>query len=782
MIRKAVAAVLGGALLLYPVLGRAQATVGPSPKYAEAVKALERWLAHEVEGKQLPALSLALVDDQEVVWARGFGFADPKTKAPATADTLYRVGSVSKPFTALLLMILVELGLIDLDVPVSRYLPDFQPKNPYDKAITLRQILCHRSGLVRESPVGNYFDDTHPTLTQTVRSLNQTELLHAPGSKTAYSNAAVATAGFVAERIQKEPFAGLIQRKLLGPLAMKDSSFDPPSALRRRLASAIMWTDHGREFPAPTFDLGTGPAGNLCSTANDMARFLRFLFAGGRGLDGPILKRASLEQMWTPQLLKPGEKTGFGIGFFVTQFEGRRAIGHGGAIYGFSTQLAALPDDKLGVIVMASKDVANALTRRVAEEALKQMLAVRAGKPLPVIEETAPVDLATARKLAGRYQAGDKILELTESGGRLRLLPLHVGMHLDVRRDKKGLITDGPLGYGTRLVPEGDKLHYGETTYHRVAVPKPGPLPAKLAGVIGEYGWDHNILYLLEREGKLYALIEGAFLYPLAEVAADVYRFPDYGLYQGDKLLITRGPHGKAIKVEAANVVFKRRPLPGDGETFQIRPLRPLDELRKEALAATPPPEKGDFRKPDLVDLTALDGTIKLDIRYAGTNNFLGTPFYTSAKAFMQRPAAEALVRVHKRLASDGYGLLIFDAYRPWHVTKMFWEATPEKDRVFVADPSQGSRHNRGCAVDLTLYDRKTGKAVEMVSGFDEFSDRAYPDYPGGTSSQRWQRDLLRRAMAEEGFTVYEAEWWHYDFRDWRHYPILNRTFESLGR
>ena len=222
------------------------------------------------------------------------------------------------------------------------------------------------------------------------------------------------------------------------------------------------------------------------------------------------------------------------------------------------------------------------------------------------------------------------------------------------------------------------------------------------------------------------------------------------------------------------------RCAPEGGATFRSQALRPLEDLKREALAARPPDEKGDFRKPDLVDVTTLDPTIKLDIRYATTNNFLSTPFYSSAKACLQRPAAEALVRVHKKLAWQGYGLLIHDCYRPWYVTKMFWEATPEKNRMFVADPSQGSRHNRGCAVDLTLYDLKTGKPAQMTGGYDEFSDRSYPDYPGGTTLQRWHRDLLRRSMDEQGFTVYEAEWWHFDYKDWRRYPILNVTFEQL--
>lgn len=218
------------------------------------------------------------------------------------------------------------------------------------------------------------------------------------------------------------------------------------------------------------------------------------------------------------------------------------------------------------------------------------------------------------------------------------------------------------------------------------------------------------------------------------------------------------------------------------GGIFRITSVRPVAELRKEALAARPPVEKGNFRAPDLVELVRLDPAIKLDIRYATRDNFLSTPVYTQARAFMQRPAAEALVRVNRALKAQGYGLLVHDAYRPWYVTKIFWDATPPAQKIFVADPAEGSRHNRGCAVDLTLYDLRTGKAVEMPGVYDEMSPRSYPDYPGGTALQRWRRELLRHAMEREGFTVYEAEWWHFDYKDWREYSILNLTFEQLGR
>jgi D-alanyl-D-alanine dipeptidase len=219
---------------------------------------------------------------------------------------------------------------------------------------------------------------------------------------------------------------------------------------------------------------------------------------------------------------------------------------------------------------------------------------------------------------------------------------------------------------------------------------------------------------------------------------------------------------------------------PASVQSFHITPVKPVAELRREALAATPPPPSPDLRKPDLVELVKLDPTIKLDIRYASTNNFMSTPFYSEARAFMQKPAAEAVVRASKALKSYGYGLIIHDGYRPWYVTKMFWDGTPPDKHDFVADPYPGSRHNRGCAVDLSLYDLKTGQEVKMPSGYDEMSERAYPNYKGGTDQERQRRDLLRKIMESEGFTVYADEWWHFDYKDWDKYPVMNVPFEKL--
>src|SRR5688572_16818409 len=185
------------------------------------------------------------------------------------------------------------------------------------------------------------------------------------------------------------------------------------------------------------------------------------------------------------------------------------------------------------------------------------------------------------------------------------------------------------------------------------------------------------------------------------------------------------------------------------------------------APTAGPPKEPGPFRAADLVEIVKLDPTIRLDVRYATPNNFTGRPVYREARTYLQRPAAEALVRVNRALAAKGYGLLVFDGYRPWSITKLFWDITPPEKRSFVANPAKGSKHNRGAAVDLSLYELATGREVEMPSAYDEFTDRAAPEFTGGTQEQRARRDLLRATMEKEGFTVDPGEWWHFNYQGW---------------
>jgi D-alanyl-D-alanine dipeptidase len=221
---------------------------------------------------------------------------------------------------------------------------------------------------------------------------------------------------------------------------------------------------------------------------------------------------------------------------------------------------------------------------------------------------------------------------------------------------------------------------------------------------------------------------------------------------------------------------------PGQRQSFRITPVRPIAELRAEALKAKPPEEQGTFVHPMLVEITESDkGTIRLEIRYATANNFLGGPVYEAARTFLQAPAASALRTVSAKLRKKGYGLLVYDAYRPWYVTKIFWDATPADKREFVADPATGSSHNRGCAIDLTLYDLRTGAAVAMPSEYDEMTPRAYADYADATAEEKKHRDILRKAMESEGFVQRPNEWWHFEYKNAQRYRLMNTPLDSIS-
>ncbi|MBC7843652.1 MAG: serine hydrolase [Gemmatimonadaceae bacterium] len=774
-------------LAVAPTVGAQQADViGPANAYADVSRVLSVFIEREMRDKGIPALSIALVDGPTVVWSRGFGVEHAEGNVPATANTVYRVGSVSKLFTDIGVMQLVERGIIDLDAPVQRYLPTFRPRNTSGTAITLRQLMSHYAGLVREPPVGHYFDDRSPTLASTVASLNATSLVYAPGTTPKYSNAAIATVGYLLEQRSRTPFARYLQAAVLQPMGLTSSAFELTPALRAHVPDALMWTLHERTFPAPTFALGMAPAGSMYATMPDLGRFISTLFAGGLGASGRVIRSATLDSMWTPQFAPAGATRGRGIGFGLGTLDGARVVEHGGAIYGFATQLSAMPDEKLGVAVSAAKDGMNALTSRVAHEALRLMRAARAGTPLPALVSYAPVSLAIATRLAGTYGSGDSTVSVDVHDSSVVVSAPFLEIQNGLRTlHGDTLVADDGVSFGRRMWLAGDTLVIGGHAFarQRVAATLPPDIPARWRGLIGEYGWDHDVLYILERNGKLSALIEWFFEYPLTEVSNHVFAFPSYGLYAGERIVFTRNAAGRASRATAAGIDFRRRSWVGeDGGIFRITPVKPFRELLATALAARPPEEPGTFRDAELTELVTLDSSIHLDIRYASDRNFLSTPMYTQTRAFLQRPAAEALVRAHRKLAAQGYGLLIHDGYRPWYVTKMFWDGTPSDKHQFVADPASGSRHNRGGAVDLTMYDRRTGQPIVTTGGYDEMSDRSYPEYPGGTSRQRALREILRAAMEAEGFHVYDAEWWHFDYKDWRLYRIGNERFEDFTK
>ncbi len=751
-------------LLLWSLLVLAPQAVqdpGKPGKWAAAIDDLTAAVAAEMADNALPGVSIALLDGRDIVWSAGFGVADPRTGVAATGTTPYRVASISKLFTATGVMRMVERGALDLDAPVADGTP-----------ITLRQLLSHTAGLVREPPVGHYFDLAPPPLAEVVRALREVEGVTAPGTGFKYSNAGVAWAGHVLATRAGKAFETVMHDEILQPLGLDHATFS--GAGRSDVARGIMWTYDGRTIPTPVEDLGLGPAANLCASMEDLVRFAATWFLGEHRSRSALLREGTLRAMFTPN----ATANMIGVGFFPDRLDGDLRVGHGGAYYGVASHVAALPEVGLAVAVAVNVDFASGPCDRLVDRALRWALAVRAGTRGPQPEARASaVGVAAALALAGRYRAADDSGELLELGGDLWWRPIS-GLWARLRQGATAgefVAADRTHAAMTAVVRDG-VLELGRRRFERAGDAPPAPCPADLAPYLGEYGWDHDVLYIFERDGHLSLLIEWIAEYPLTAIDAAAGRFaldPRRGLYHGEKVTFERDQDGAVAAVQVGAVRFERRALLGvDGGTFRIQALHSPERLRELARQARAPAPAPGAREFDLVELKDAVPGVRYDIRYAGTDNFLGFPLYEQANARLQRPAAAALARVQKALAPRGLGLLVHDAYRPWQVTKMFWDATPDAQRHFVANPERGSRHNRGCAVDLTLCDLASGNAIAMPSLYDEFTARAYPNYPGGTSRERYFRDLLRREMTAAGFAVYEFEWWHFDHGEWREYPV----------
>ena len=441
-----------------------------SPRYAEAAAELERIINHEMKTKGIPSFSIAMVDGEELVWAKTFGMSDYENNVPATNETIYRIGSVSKLFTDIAIMQLVEKGELDIDVPVTKYLPEFKPENPYGTEITLRQLMTHRSGLVREPPVGNYYDDEDPTLSETVESLNSTKLVFEPETQVKYSNAAIGVVGYVLEKLKNKPFAEYMSETLVKPLGMTSSAFAPNPEINARLAKAVMWRFDGKEFVAPEFQLGFVPAGSMYATMTDLAKFMVVMIKDG----GDILSPASLNEMWTPQFSQGA--TGYGLGFRIGNFRENKLVAHGGAIYGFATDLKILPDAGLGVAASASKDVVNSVVGRITNHALAMMLAVRNGEPVEKIQLTEDIGVEDAKKAEGVYTGGNMVIELNTRNGKLYLETDR--SILEVRSLAGEMIIDDDLSYGNKVSIVGDILTYRDYEYTKIAYPAPKPASA----------------------------------------------------------------------------------------------------------------------------------------------------------------------------------------------------------------------------------------------------------------------------------------------------------------
>ncbi len=565
--RKPVTASVGKQLTLTAIAVMMAVTVDPlrleaaplsNPQLQKVETAVGDAAQWEIDARAIPSIAVALMMRDGTTAAGAWGFADQARTGHATPETIYRAGSVTKLLTDIVVMRLVEQGKLDLDVPVQRYLPSFHPHNPFGGEITLRQLMAHRSGLVREPPRGNYFDMHPKGQADAVASLNDTTLVAPPGSLTKYSNAAIGVVGEVIVHVTGKPYEQLITQIVLEPLGMRGSGVRADAVVGTR-AYAQMASIEGPRFAAPQFELGLTAAGALYSNVIDLGRLIHVVLNRGQLENGRILNASTFDAMWTPQYSIGGERR-YGLGFSVADLDGHRMVGHGGEIYGYATQILILPDDDVGVIVFSTVD-SGPTAKRIGDYALRSALAEMGGKPYPAYFRTRPIPLEEARRLAGRFVSGDDSVVLRVDGSVFVLdSPTKAG---EVRRAGERLYVDDPQTFDDSLSisPGGQTLMLEGRSFQRTAVaPKAESPPVEFAQVIGEYGWDYNFIRVYQRDGKPYARMEWLDYAPLRRVAADEYAVAsDSSLYMREALTFERGPGGAVDAVFLSGIRFPRR-------------------------------------------------------------------------------------------------------------------------------------------------------------------------------------------------------------------------------
>lgn len=330
------------------------------PGVLSSIQVFEAWATTQMAYRGLPALSYGVVYDQQLIWTRGIGYADLERKTPATPQTLYRIASITKLFTATAIMQLRDAGRLRLDDAVVDYLPWFQVREqaPDDAPITIRQLLTHTSGLPREAAFPYWTDGNFPQRDEIIATLPEQTRVFPPLVQWKYSNLALTLAGEIVASVAQQPFADYIHSAILQPLAMHSTSVVLPDAQRERLA-----TPYGRRMPdgsrtvQPFTDCrGLTPAANMSTSVEDLARFAMLQFRNGPAGGAQILKGSTLREMHRVQWLNPDWKMGWGLGFQVRRRGEQTLIEHGGAVPGFRTQLSICPDDKIAFIVFTNAD------------------------------------------------------------------------------------------------------------------------------------------------------------------------------------------------------------------------------------------------------------------------------------------------------------------------------------------------------------------------------------------------------------------------------------------
>lgn len=386
----------------------AAATAAPptSPTSRALLARIDGVVRTAMREQHLAGLSIAVARGDEVLVAKGYGFADLATRAPSGPDTVYRIGSVTKQFTAVLVLQLVDEGKVRLDDPITRYLPDYPT---HGRTITVEHLLGHTSGIPSYTARSDWREKSTQAMTRAelVKLFSEERLEFEPGTRFSYSNSGYYLLGLIVEKVTGRPYAEIVQHRLLEPAGMKASGYCSDSLPNRAEGYQAR---AGRPAPATSLDMAHPyAAGALCSTVRDLLAWQRAL---DRGL---LLSPAMSARMRSPGQLVDGTSTGYALGLFVGDLDDHRRVGHGGGINGFTSQLSRYPDDDLTVVVLTNCGNCDPTT---VEQGIARVVL---GIPEPKTKDIALPEEERGRYL-GRYAlAPGLVLRVFEEGARLRV-------------------------------------------------------------------------------------------------------------------------------------------------------------------------------------------------------------------------------------------------------------------------------------------------------------------------------------------------------------------------
>jgi CubicO group peptidase (beta-lactamase class C family) len=338
----------------------ADAGLRENAQVADAIHMLDRWIEQQLVFQKLPGLSIAVVHDQDVVWAKGYGYARLDSKVPAAPDTVYRLGSITKVFTATAIMQLRDQGKLRLDDPVSQHLPWFRVQNPFSGSpeVTIRQLLTHTSGLPREADFPYWTDHVFPTSEQLAEKLPTQQLINPPETTYHYSNLGMALLGAVVAEVSGHPWAQYLEEEIFEPLHMGSTSALPgPELMQRQAAPYKLMAADGSRETFDYYDTGAmGPAANMVSTVQDLAKFAALQFRDDSAEENGVLRASSLREMHRVHWLDESFSGGRGLGYSVFRSNGKTFVGHGGWIGGNRSYLLLMPEEKIAVIAAINAD------------------------------------------------------------------------------------------------------------------------------------------------------------------------------------------------------------------------------------------------------------------------------------------------------------------------------------------------------------------------------------------------------------------------------------------